>query len=292
MKSKNVILPIVLTIIGVAILSSIFQKSPKDHQANQETTDQHESVVTSTPTNESVVTSTPAKVSEYSEVDLNDAVEGYLVITDEAYAAQSGTLCQLKEDKTMYECVVAKPGPDTRLKVTFNGIVVISDHVEVIPMKVVKARALQKVPGLMSSILSTGSETSAPSLNRDQAVSLINQWLQAKSEIFVPPFSSSKIDSLTTGRLYSDLTGRNGPVSWLKNNNAYYKFGTRRIDSVNSFSASANSATIEVTVTESRTLYVNGSVDSNSSGTDTSDIRYSLERSNGVWKISDFQVMP
>lgn len=154
---------------------------------------------------------------------------------------------------------------------------------------------LDYICGLRTDIASSTPSTAytpASSFNSDQAVSLINQWLRAKSEIFAPPFSSSKIDSLTTGRLYSDLTGRNGPISWLRNNNAYYGFGTQRIDSVNSFSASANSATIEVTVTESRTLYVNGSVDSNSSGTDTSDIRYSLERSNGVWKISDFQVMP
>ena len=131
----------------------------------------------------------------------------------------------------------------------------------------------------------------ASNLNSDQAVSLINQWLQAKSEIFAPPFSSSRIDALTTGRLYNDLTSRTGPISWLRNNNAYYGFGTQRIDSVNSFSASANTATIEVTVTEARTLYINGSVDSNSSGTDSSRIRYSLERSNGAWRISDFQVV-
>lgn len=138
---------------------------------------------------------------------------------------------------------------------------------------------------------SSTSYVSASNLNSDQAVLLINQWLQAKSEIFAPPFNFSKIDSLTTGHLYSDLTSNNGPVSWLRNNNAYYTFSTQRIDSVNSFSASTNTATIEVTVTESRTLYINGSVDSNSSGTDSSRIRYSLERSNGAWKISDFQVV-
>jgi hypothetical protein len=167
--------------------------------------------------------------------------------------------------------------------------------VNVVPDSVGEAE-LNYVCGLRSDVTTDRSFSSSrsaysTSLSREQAVSIVNQWLQIKHQIFAPPFSLNSIDSITTGTLHRDLTSASSPVNWLKNNNAYYRFGTQRIDSVNSFEPSTNYATLEVTVTEERTLFVNGQVNPSESGVTTFNVRYFLARTNGTWKISDYRVL-
>jgi hypothetical protein len=133
--------------------------------------------------------------------------------------------------------------------------------------------------------------SSSTTLGREQAVALINQWLRAKQTIFAPPYSQQQIETFTTGTLHRDLTGANGPVSWLSDRNAYYRFGTQRIEAVNNFSARSNQATIEVTVTEESTFWISGQGSPQESNSDTFDVRYFLEKVNGRWKISDYRIL-
>jgi serine/threonine-protein kinase len=65
--------------------------------------------------------------------------------------------------------------------------------------------------------------------------------------------------TLLTGKAYNDKIkssdGQESSSEWLANNSAYYIHGVQRIDSVNNFTASGDQATVDVVVTEERTLY-------------------------------------
>ncbi|NEO10399.1 ARC6/PARC6 family protein [Moorena sp. SIO3I8] len=78
----------------------------------------------------------------------------------------------------------------------------------------------------------------------------------------------------------------------LENKNAYYTYGVQSIDQVNKFAASGDCATIEVTISEDRTLYVNGKPSRDKhTAFDTSVIRYTLHQEEGEWKIAEYKIV-
>ncbi|WP_337885533.1 ARC6/PARC6 family protein [Fischerella thermalis] len=80
-------------------------------------------------------------------------------------------------------------------------------------------------------------------------------------------------------------------VDWLQRNNAHYNYGVQSLDAVKNFKASGNQATIEVEITEERTLIKNGKVDPTNTSFDTLLVRYSLEFTNGQVKIADYKTV-
>lgn len=136
------------------------------------------------------------------------------------------------------------------------------------------------------------SSLQVPSLNQEQAANLIKAWIQAKKELFAPPFNRQRAAELITGKLYSETLGSDGSMAWLENNGAYYRYGVQRLDSIEQFFVSGSNATIEVVVTEERILYNrNGSIDRNSTALDTRLVRYSLQAENSQWKIAAYQTI-
>ena len=134
------------------------------------------------------------------------------------------------------------------------------------------------------------------SITETDAVNLIQKWQSYKRRIFSPPYESYLGDELLTGKAYRDnirrVDGQQSSVEWLKNNRAYYTYGVQSIDSTESFASSENEATIDLVVTEERTLYNNkGSIDRNASGFDKRLVRYTLQFENGQWKIADYQTV-
>lgn len=123
-------------------------------------------------------------------------------------------------------------------------------------------------------------------LTLGQAADLITQWLNAKSQIFAPPYDRRVVGELTTGNLYRDTLKA---INFLIENNAYYQYGVQKVESVEQFAASGNKATIEVRVTEDTTLYQNGKV--TESTFNTKVVRYNLENWDGIWKIANSQVL-
>jgi hypothetical protein len=134
---------------------------------------------------------------------------------------------------------------------------------------------------------------SIPSYTQEEAVDLLARWQSAKRQIFAPPFDRELGSELLTGKAYYDNVGNpEGSVAWLQNNASYYTYGVQSIDSVENFAVDENYATIEVIVTEQRTLYnQHGNIDQNASGFDTRLVRYNLESENGQWKIADYQTI-
>ncbi|UIE39282.1 ARC6/PARC6 family protein [Leptodesmis sichuanensis] len=128
-------------------------------------------------------------------------------------------------------------------------------------------------------------------LTQQEAVDLVNRWLQAKADIFAPPFDQQQALNLTTGELLSSLMKPDGVLAWLKNNRAYYRYGVQKVDSVDRFLAARDRATLEVTLTEDRTLYFDGVIDPKRTDFSAQRVRFSLEASDGTWKIADYKTV-
>ena len=139
------------------------------------------------------------------------------------------------------------------------------------------------------STQSVPSPSPTSSISRSESVALVKNWLQAKPQMFAPPYSKEPAYRLTTGSLLSDLLKSDGPIGWLRNNNSYYRYGVQRVDGVNRFVASSDRATLEVMITEEAALYRNGRRDPNSSYFTNSLFRYSIVQSDGRLKIADYQ---
>jgi serine/threonine protein kinase len=145
----------------------------------------------------------------------------------------------------------------------------------------------------------TPQTNNTQTLTEDDGKNLIVRWLQAKRTIFAPPYDYQIGAELMTGKAYQDnIQGPNSkgePESsreWLKNRGGYYTYGVQRVDSVNSFAAEGEYATIEVVVTEERALYNNeGKRDIDNSAFSRSLVRYSLQNDNGKWKIADYKTV-
>lgn len=129
------------------------------------------------------------------------------------------------------------------------------------------------------------------SISQEQAVELIDTWLQAKRVMFAPPYNRQAADEITTGEHYKKAVGMNGTIDWLKSSNAYYKYGVQNIEGVDIFAVNDNQATIQLRVTEDRTFYRNGKIDAKETDFKTRRVRYSLELSDGQWKIASSQIL-
>lgn len=137
--------------------------------------------------------------------------------------------------------------------------------------------------------------TPSPTISQEEAKNLIERWLAAKREIFGDSYNRALGNELLTGRAYEcnirQTDGSESSVDWLQNNGAYYTYGVQKVDSVEYFSASGDRATIEVLITEDRTLHNrSGGVDPNASKFGQSRMRYDLQLDGGEWKIAYFKL--
>jgi hypothetical protein len=142
---------------------------------------------------------------------------------------------------------------------------------------------------------SSSVASSSNRISQDEATKVIQQWLQAKNSLFGPPYNQQLGMSLTTGKALSDNI--RGPstdgeaessLEWLRNRGKYWKYGIQRIESVKNFVSDDQKAVITVNVYEQRVLYGQGGrVEKNTS--QSSLTKYSLEKSGGRLKISDFK---
>lgn len=81
-------------------------------------------------------------------------------------------------------------------------------------------------------------------------------------------------------------------MNWLRDNNAYYRYGVQSIDLVEEFFASGNRATIDVVIAEQRTFYMNNKViNDDNTAFDTRLVRYNLVSENGQWKVEEYNTV-
>lgn len=133
--------------------------------------------------------------------------------------------------------------------------------------------------------------SSGSSLTQDQAVSVVQNWLNAKGQVFGRSFDRRLARQFTTGSLYYDIAEKpNGSIDWLRNNNSYYTYSLSRVDNVWVFDNSGSNPTLKVRITEDRTLYgASGNIDYDKSGRKTANYVYYFSRENDGWKINDYR---
>jgi serine/threonine-protein kinase len=127
--------------------------------------------------------------------------------------------------------------------------------------------------------------------SEQMATTLINRWLQSKQQIFAPPFNRDLVTALTADPLQRDILRPNGPIDWLQANNARYQFRTSQVESLQVVEQEGERALVEATITEDRTLIVDGVVDATNSGLSTGRFRYLLQQVDGQWRVADYQSM-
>ncbi|MBD1896281.1 IMS domain-containing protein [Coleofasciculus sp. FACHB-129] len=130
-----------------------------------------------------------------------------------------------------------------------------------------------------------------PQQAQQEAVALINRWVNSKREIFAPPFNRELAAELTTGQLYENTVSKGGSMAWLENNNAYYQYGVQKVGDVEQFIVDGDRATIEIRVTEERTLYKNGNIDPNETDFKTRLVQYTLQSVDSKWKILEYKTI-
>jgi hypothetical protein len=125
-------------------------------------------------------------------------------------------------------------------------------------------------------------------LSENEAAELVAEWLGAKSKIFARPYDISLVGKLTTGKRYEEIQGS---IQWLKDYNAEYKFSSQSVKKTGKFSSNLDEATIEVIVSEDRTLHINGKLDYNHTtfGVQTSRDRFDFRRREDGWKIISYE---
>jgi serine protease Do len=130
------------------------------------------------------------------------------------------------------------------------------------------------------------------SITQQKAVDLIKAWLQAKKVMFAPPYNRQPAAELTTGELYEKTVGADGSITWLKRNNAYYRYGVQKIENVERFVADRERATMQVKVTEDVKCYINGRLDTINTSFKTITVIYNLQLNvGGRWKIADYKII-
>ena len=121
------------------------------------------------------------------------------------------------------------------------------------------------------------------SASQQKAVNLIKKYLEAKKEMFAPPYNRQILAEIATNEFYNKTVGA---IDWLERNSAYYRYNTQKIESVEEFVSDANTATIKVKITEDYTLYnSDGSIDNSSSNFKTLTVIYNMRLTNGHLKI-------
>jgi hypothetical protein len=127
------------------------------------------------------------------------------------------------------------------------------------------------------------TKTSISSISQQKAVNLIQKYLEAKKEMYAPPYNRQILAGISTNEFYKKAVGA---INWLESNGAYYRYQVQKIDSVEEFVSEGNTVAIKVKITEDYTLYnSDGSIDNSSSNFRTLTVIYNMKLTNGNLKI-------
>lgn len=131
------------------------------------------------------------------------------------------------------------------------------------------------------------STVTTTNLTEEEAKQVIIRWQNAKPNVFAYPFDRQLASQFATGKLLEDVVKSGGSIDWLKQNNAFYKYGFNSVGTPRIISSDGYQAVIEVRMIQQYTMYMNGKVDQSASGYDDKINRFVLRKENGTWKISD-----
>jgi ARC6-like, IMS domain len=149
--------------------------------------------------------------------------------------------------------------------------------------------------------LSNVSPTSAPiaftpdpQISQDEAIRLIQKWLEAKKTLFSPPFDRNIGAQLTTGKAYKkhvEITNSRvgSTVEWLMKHRSSYVYTLQRIDEIVKFEVNDKDCIIDVRLTEYANRYDSkGKLVKAKSGEDRKIVRYFITKEGENLKISEY----
>ena len=122
-------------------------------------------------------------------------------------------------------------------------------------------------------------------ISKQEALNLVNRYLQAKSEILSPPFDRQLASEVLMGKALYDVVKPGGSIDWLVNNNAYYRYGERRAEPLALFWSDNNQGELDVKIHEEYYFYRNNKLAK--SDKYSGDFNFKFQKENGVWKIHD-----
>lgn len=124
-----------------------------------------------------------------------------------------------------------------------------------------------------------------PALSKQDAVNIVNKYLQAKSEILSPPFNKQLASTVLTGKALHDVVKPGGTIDWLIQNNGYYRYGTRKAEPLYHFWGDKNHGEIDVKIYEEYYYYQNNKLARSKKY--SGDFHFKFRKENGAWKIYD-----
>ena len=136
-----------------------------------------------------------------------------------------------------------------------------------------------------SNYNSDTEQTRQSPLSKQDAVNLVNRYLQAKSEIFSPPFNRNLASEILTGKALHDVIKTDGSIDWLAQNNAYYRYGEMNVEPLSFFWSDDNEGEMNIRIYEEYYFYRNNRLAKSNKYSDKFNFKFSND--DGVWKISD-----
>lgn len=144
-----------------------------------------------------------------------------------------------------------------------------------------------EAPNTQPTQTQSSTVTTTTNLTEEEAKQVIIRWQNAKPNVFAYPFDRQLASQFATGKLLEDVVKSGGSIDWLKQNNAFYKYGFNSVGTPRIISSDGYQAVIEVRMIQQYTMYMNGKVDQSASGYDDKINRFVLRKENGTWKIAD-----
>jgi len=121
------------------------------------------------------------------------------------------------------------------------------------------------------------------SISKQEALAVINSYLQEKPRMFAPPFERQLTGKFLMGKAYKDTVDA---IDWLQQNGAYYRFEkTSLAEGLSYFSSMNDQVELDVKITEQYFYHENNK--SPNLVNSSTDYRFVLQQENGAWKIAN-----
>lgn len=151
-----------------------------------------------------------------------------------------------------------------------------------------KVQMITLTPVATPTATLTPNSVITPSLQCDQAIRLVESWLNAKGKIFAKPFDMELAANLTTGSLLEDIPKS---IEFLKRNNSYFSYESVTVKPDGGLYLNGTYASMRVIISQATTYYKNGSKDPILSKARKPNVfNYKFEFVDGKWKIYDYHL--
>jgi len=169
----------------------------------------------------------------------------------------------------------------------------------IVPISVIPTPQITPVVESTLPDLPSPNSNSSLHISENEALDLIQKWLDARKKVFGPPFDRQFASEFLTDKAYNDyidsshsVTNSESLVDWLQKNKAYYVYSIQKVKKVKNFKFSKDRVTLEAEIEQESKLY---KLNSDNSIKNTFDfpkainsIPFTLKLDREKWKIADY----